>query len=646
MNIKTRYFVTNSVSWSILVLMSLFLWLGIRETKKAIKQNESADQIIQTVSKLRFAAVEYILYREKRPAQQWQKIYNSFTPQLAAAAAAADSPDSKRKFFLKRILENSRNTRILFFNLRLAQGDSQETNEKKQLLEEFNARTASQMMANLQLITNDAIQIGQISYQQVKVAQERVSEIILLCIILLGAILTIDSVFIRRSILRPLLKLKRATEGFASGELENIVDINTRDEVGDLSRSFNSMRIKLKEESEQRNKAQEQTQKAFAELKTSQVATLNIMEDLRESEERINLALEAAQMGAWDLDLVRDTAVRSLRHDQIFGYSRLQPEWGGKIFFNHVLPADQEIAKKSFDEASVTGFFKLECRIIWPDKSIHWISAFGQVYRNKDGDPTRMMGLVLDITERKRAQDEIQEKTEELSRSNQELEQFAYVASHDLQEPLRMVASFTQLLEQKYKDKLDEQAKEYIYFAADGAQRMQGLIDDLLMFSRVGQKDVPYSTIDLNNVCGNIMKDLDILMKENKANIQIEQLPILYANETQMTQLFLNLITNGIKYRSEKDPVVRVTSKELGNDYWQFSVSDNGIGIEEKYYDKLFVIFQRLHTRKEYKGTGIGLALCKKIVENNGGRIWLESKVDVGTTFYFTLKGGGQNAAY
>jgi light-regulated signal transduction histidine kinase (bacteriophytochrome) len=173
----------------------------------------------------------------------------------------------------------------------------------------------------------------------------------------------------------------------------------------------------------------------------------------------------------------------------------------------------------------------------------------------------------------------------------------------------------------------------------DGAKRMQVLIDDLLTFSRVGQKDVPFVVVDLNVICKKILEDLDALIKENQATIQFGALPILNANETQMTQLFLNLISNAIKYRAERPPIVKIFSKQIETNQWQLTVSDNGIGIEEKYFDKLFVIFKRLHTRRKYKGTGIGLALCKKIVENYDGHIWIESKFNEGTTFHFILKG-------
>ena len=269
----------------------------------------------------------------------------------------------------------------------------------------------------------------------------------------------------------------------------------------------------------------------------------------------------------------------------------------------------------------------------WYDFSIHPL----------EGPHKEMIGLssaVTNITDLKRAELKLQQQAQDLDRSNRELEQFAYVASHDLQEPLRMVASFTQLLERKYKDNIDETAHEYIDFIVDGATRMQVLIDDLLMFSKNGNKDALRGQVDLIKVCQQILQDIHLQVDESKAVINIGALTVLDANETQMRRLFLNLIMNGIKYHSEKAPVITIACEKTGAHEWHFTVADNGIGIEEQYFDKLFILFKRLHSRKEYAGTGIGLALCKKIVENYKGRIWIESVLGQGTTFHFTLKEG------
>jgi light-regulated signal transduction histidine kinase (bacteriophytochrome) len=231
----------------------------------------------------------------------------------------------------------------------------------------------------------------------------------------------------------------------------------------------------------------------------------------------------------------------------------------------------------------------------------------------------------------------------ELQRSNKELEQFAYVASHDLQEPLRMIASYVQLLEQKYKGRLDEKADKYIYFAVDGALRMQNLIEALLAYSRVTTRGVPLGPVDTNQTFTHAVADLSAAIEENRATVTKDQLPMVRGDEAQLAQLFQNLIGNAIKFRKpDIPPLVHVSAKKHGKE-WLFSVRDNGIGVEPKYFDRIFQIFQRLHTHKEYPGTGIGLAICKRIVERHGGRIWLESAPGEGATFFFTLPATGED---
>ncbi|MDP4197730.1 MAG: ATP-binding protein, partial [Bacteroidota bacterium] len=260
-----------------------------------------------------------------------------------------------------------------------------------------------------------------------------------------------------------------------------------------------------------------------------------------------------------------------------------------------------------------------------------WFSIY--VYSTKQGEFTLMFN---DITDRKLSEIKLQETLDELKRSNRELEQFAYVASHDLQEPLRMITSFARLFENKYKNQFDEKADYYIWHIVDGAKRMGTLIHDLLSFSRVTTKAVPFVLTDLNSILKEVQTDLQLIISESKAEVVIDNMPELKVDPVQIKQLFQNLIQNALKFRREKDPFVKV-SAELLNNEWTFSVQDNGIGISSEYYDRIFMLFQRLHEKEKYPGTGLGLAICKKIVERHGGRIWLRSEEGKGTTFYFTL---------
>lgn len=244
--------------------------------------------------------------------------------------------------------------------------------------------------------------------------------------------------------------------------------------------------------------------------------------------------------------------------------------------------------------------------------------------------------LESEVIERKRAEAVLEERSQDLARSNAELERFAYVASHDLQEPLRMIGSYLQLIASRYQDKLDADANQFIEFAVDGAKRMRMLISDLLNYSRIGTCAEPFAPVDCAAVLKTVLHSLQVKIQESAAQISYDPLPSVIGDATQLAQLFQNLIDNAIKFQRGQAPAIHIGVEEK-NGYWQFSVQDNGIGIDPQYFDRLFILFQRLHGRAAYPGTGMGLAICKKIIERHGGTIWIKSQAGSGSTFFFTI---------
>ena len=275
------------------------------------------------------------------------------------------------------------------------------------------------------------------------------------------------------------------------------------------------------------------------------------------------------------------------------------------------------------------------------------ISATISPVKDSSGGIAGVATIARDITQRKaselerrQAEEDLARKVDELARSNAELEQFAYIASHDLQEPLRMVAAYTQLLGERYRGRLDENADKFIGYACEGALRMQTLVRDLLAFSRIGRSDTACVRIDCGAAMAEVLQSLGPAIEESGAVVTHGALPVVWADRSQVTQVFQNLIGNAIKFRGKEAPAISVQAEEVGRQ-WLFSVSDNGIGIAPEYRENIFVVFQRLHTRTEYPGNGIGLAICRKIVERSGGKIWVEAQAGHGSTFRFTLPCAG-----
>jgi PAS domain S-box-containing protein len=368
-------------------------------------------------------------------------------------------------------------------------------------------------------------------------------------------------------------------------------------------------------------------------------------EDLRANEDLLSQSQGIGHLGSWDWRLQGDTSVMVWTPEtyRLFGVSPETFALSVETFVTLIHPDDQASMQAWIRECLAgLGPPDLEFRVNLPDGSVRYINGRGHVVsQDAEGKTTRMVGVALDITERKLAEQALLRRTEELKRSNTELEQFAYVASHDLQEPLRMVSSYMQLLSRRYKGKLDSNADEFIAFAVDGAKRMQQLINDMLAFSRVATRGHEFEPVEADTALKQALSNLTAAIEESHANVTFDPLPVVSADSGQLTQLFQNLIGNAIKFRRLEPPRIHVSAERRAKE-WVFSVRDNGIGIEPQHLERIFVIFQRLHTAAEFPGTGLGLAISKKIAERHGGHLWVTSEPGAGSVFYFSIPVQGQ----
>lgn len=371
-------------------------------------------------------------------------------------------------------------------------------------------------------------------------------------------------------------------------------------------------------------------------LTISEITERKRMEEaLRESEEHYRLLFEQVRHGFALHEVVCNEAGEPVDYRYLEANPAFETLTGLRAAdligrtVREVLPNTEDYWVERFGHVALTGE---------PVEFNNYSQELGKYYEVSAYSPRPRQFAVIfsDVTERKRAEQAIQQMTEDLRRSNAELEQFAYVASHDLQEPLRMVSSYVQLLARRYQGKLDKDADDFIAYAVDGAKRMQNLINDLLAYSRVGTRSGESTSVSAEALLGEALSNLQFMIQETGAKITHEQLPMVKGDRIQLTQVFQNLIGNAIKFHGPESPCIHVSACQAQNE-WVFSVRDNGIGIDPKFAERIFIIFQRLNDRTQYPGTGIGLAICKRIVLRHGGRIWVESEPGKGSVFYFSL---------
>jgi len=362
--------------------------------------------------------------------------------------------------------------------------------------------------------------------------------------------------------------------------------------------------------------------------------------EIKQSKELFRILFQRSPIGAY---IIQNGHFRLVNRQlaYILGYE--ESELIGRPSLGFVLAEDRDAVRENAIRMLKGGCsLGYEFRIVTKQAKVKWVmETVAPIYYQRK---RATLGNVVDVTERKQVEERLNQTTLEIQRSNAELEQFAYVISHDLQEPLRMVSSYTQLLAKRYSNKLDADADEFITYAVDGAKRMQMLLHDLLEYSRVGTQGKPFSLVNCADIVEQAIANLKIAIEESGASVTHDVLPTVIGDEGQLVRLFQNLIGNAIKFRRDEPPQVHISAQRR-NYVVTFAVKDNGIGIDPQHSQSVFEIFRRLHTREEYPGTGMGLAICKKIVERHGGHISVQSKPGQGSTFYFSINMAGGGSA-
>ena len=441
--------------------------------------------------------------------------------------------------------------------------------------------------------------------------------------ILLSIALTVEvsglvlTVLVSRGIAKGIDSIISTSKSVAEGDFSNKATIFSKDEIGQLAVSFNNMVDELQKEITALHRTKENLRKQQ-----------ELYETLVNTQSAIGEGVSITE--GMKFIYMNDALC------ELYGYTReelralpsmmdiIVPEETDRL----IARMRERLSEKNLSGENTTRVIKKDGTIIDIEYAARVIETVGR---------TQIVSIIRDITQQKKAANMLEENSEKLIKSNKELEQFAYAVSHDLREPLRTINSYVQLLESRYKDKLDKDAKELMQFAVDGTARMDILIHDLLIYCRISSSKQELTLVDCSAIVESVILNLNDTIKKNKAKIHVDLLPKIMSNDFQMTQLFQNLIINGIKFHGSSHPEIQITSKKQ-NQEWLFSIKDNGIGIDKKYAEKIFIIFQRLHAKNDYEGTGIGLAICKKVVELHGGKIWFNSDIQKGTTFYFTLK--------
>ncbi|MGA8571275.1 MAG: sensor histidine kinase [Desulfobaccales bacterium] len=601
MRIRSRVKIGGALTFCILLAYgSAVLHLNRAMTRLAREVKES-NEIVNKINILRSLTQDYLLYRTERAQRQWSEVY----AELLRLLRNSDYRVLRGEYGLGDASQKLRGVGDTYSRLLTIRGNPGPAGPGTGTGEELQRRLTTQLLLATQDLTTRFFSLTEEINQKLINTQHLSSFLDMLSLSILAVLLAATMIFLQRSVVKPVLQLHEGAEIIGAGNLDHRVEIASRDEIGELSRAFDRITANL------------------------QQVTVSRDDLAREIEVRKHAEVEIKRLASFPqmnptpiLEIDLDGVITFYNQAAVAAVDKLGPasDLGGLI------PEDLGEIIAAVREKHQTFFYRemmIGDRVF--GQNIYFIEPF-QVIRI----------YCFDITERQKAEENLKLTLLDLERSNRDLEDFAYISSHDLQEPLRKIANFSEMLTKQYQGQLDEQAVRYFGYVTDGAKRLQDLINDLLNYSRVGRAEIPLIPASLEDILKGTLNDLHTLIKDSHAEISREPLPALKVNPHQMGQLLQNLLTNAIKFHGDQPPRIHLAARQEDRE-WVISVRDYGIGFEPQYADDIFKIFKRLHSKEEYPGTGIGLAICKKIVERHGGRIWAEAEPGRGATFFFTI---------
>jgi len=621
MKIKTKLQLIIILNVIILIgIVSISLLWQVKADRQFEKQNMVMELNLAIFEKAQ-AREEYFMYRQERSKEQWILMHKKIGRILEWMAEIFAEPEEEAH--LNNVMGLHKKMGVLFDQLvRLDESVAVHMDTTQALRE----RMISQMLVRAHAQYQEGLKLLKAVNEKTLYQHDLSHQYTNIAFGFMTLVIVSLALIIIRSITSPLSRLQRGVEIVAGGNLDYKTNLGTSDEIGRLSGAFDNMTENLKKITVSRDdlsKEIERRKQAETALSASQKMLQLVIDNIPQ---RVFWKDKNFRYIGCNVPFLKDAGLADV--NEIAGKEDFDLSWKKTASIyraDDTAAMASDIPKINYEEPQDK-----------PDGTRLWLRTSKIPLHDKEGNVIGLLGTYEDITDRKLAEARLIDALADLERSNKDLEQFAYVASHDLQEPLRMVSSFTQLLAQHYEGRLDEKAKKFMDYVVDGAVRMQRLINDLLAYSRVGTRGKPLETTDAHAILGEAIRNLAAMIEENRAIITNDELPTVRADASQLMQVFQNLISNAIKFHGENIPHIHVSAQDSGRE-WVFSVRDNGIGIERQYADRVFIIFQRLHTRQEYPGTGIGLAVCKRIVERHGGRIWFESEPGKGSTFFFTM---------